>query len=277
MNLFLYIMIFILGTVFGSFFTLAVYRIPLKKDITHERSFCTTCGHRLEFLDLIPVLSYIFLKGKCRYCGEKIRIRYLLLEVLSGLVFILAYMSFNISFPYFKFENIMGFISFIFMYITLAILAGIDKEYKQIHIGVTIFGFVVHSVYILYLYILGIDNIYRYSIYFVIVLFAIILNIFLSKKQKEENKNLNQIVFNKAPYFLQIIMLSSYIIFYTNIKLFLIILCALIIEMIVYFIYNRLSKNKKEELFSKKIIPVGFLMNISTIGVIIITNFIKFY
>ena len=66
MNIVLYTLIFIIGTLFGSFFTLAVYRIPLGKDITHERSFCPNCNHKLQFLDLIPILSYIFLGGKCR-------------------------------------------------------------------------------------------------------------------------------------------------------------------------------------------------------------------
>ena len=84
-----YALMFIIGTVFGSFFTLAVYRIPLKQDITHERSFCPKCNHKLSFWDMIPVLSYIFLGGKCRYCKEKIRIRYLLLEILTGTVFLL--------------------------------------------------------------------------------------------------------------------------------------------------------------------------------------------
>ena len=59
MNTFFCIMIFIMGTFFGSFFTLAVYRLPLKKDITHERSFCPKCNHRLEALDMIPIFSYI--------------------------------------------------------------------------------------------------------------------------------------------------------------------------------------------------------------------------
>ena len=79
----------IAGTVFGSFFTLAVHRIPKKEDITHERSYCPKCNHKLQFLDLIPVFSYLFLGGKCRYCKEKIRPRYLLLEIFSGLVFLL--------------------------------------------------------------------------------------------------------------------------------------------------------------------------------------------
>src|SRR5574344_1035034 len=78
----IYTIIFIIGTMMGSFLTLAVYRIPLKQDITHKRSYCPNCNHRLQFLDLIPIFSYIFLKGKCRYCGNKIRARYILLEIL---------------------------------------------------------------------------------------------------------------------------------------------------------------------------------------------------
>ena len=97
MEILFIIMIFFIGTVFGSFFTLAVYRIPLGKNITHERSFCPNCNHRLEFRDLIPVFSYIFLKGKCRYCKNKVRPRYLILEILSGIVFVLAYISMKIN------------------------------------------------------------------------------------------------------------------------------------------------------------------------------------
>ena len=88
---------FITGTVFGSFYTLAVYRIPLKQDITHTRSYCPKCNHKLQFFDLIPILSYIFLGGKCRYCKEKIRPRYLILETLSGLVFVLFAMYLKID------------------------------------------------------------------------------------------------------------------------------------------------------------------------------------
>ena len=97
MDFILYILIFCIGTLFGSFFTLAVYRIPLGKDITHERSFCPNCNHRLEFLDLIPILSYICLGGKCRYCKQKIRPRYFLLEIMSGIVFVLFAMSLKLN------------------------------------------------------------------------------------------------------------------------------------------------------------------------------------
>ena len=76
MNVFLYIIIFIMGTLFGSFYTLAVYRIPKKLDITHTHSFCPNCGHKLGVFELIPVWSYIFLGGKCKKCKQKIRPRY---------------------------------------------------------------------------------------------------------------------------------------------------------------------------------------------------------
>ena len=96
-DIIIYIIIFCIGTVFGSFFTLAVYRIPLGKDITHERSFCPNCNHKLSFFDMIPILSYICLRGKCRYCKQKIRPRYLILEILSGIVFVLFLLVYNFS------------------------------------------------------------------------------------------------------------------------------------------------------------------------------------
>ena len=85
MYTFLYIIIFIIGCFFGSFFTLAVYRIPKKEDILIKHSYCPNCQHKLGFFDLFPLLSYLFLKGECRYCNQKIRPRYFLLELFSGL------------------------------------------------------------------------------------------------------------------------------------------------------------------------------------------------
>ena len=79
MDIIIYVIIFIIGIVFGSFYTLAVYRIPKGQDITHTRSYCPKCNHKLSFLDLIPVFSYIFLRGKCRYCKEKIKKKYFII------------------------------------------------------------------------------------------------------------------------------------------------------------------------------------------------------
>ena len=159
MNIIFCIMIFIMGTVFGSFFTLAVYRIPLGLNITHERSFCPNCNHKLSFKDLIPIFSYISLKGRCRYCGEKVRIRYLILEVFSGIVFLIAYLSFNINFPFFTIEKIIDFIAFICFFVTVVLISGIDKENVKIEKTVLLFGIITQALYMLYLYTFNKSNI----------------------------------------------------------------------------------------------------------------------
>ena len=121
MNLFFYLLLFMIGTLFGSFYTLAVYRIPKRQDIIHTHSYCPNCNHKLGFLDLIPIISYLFLKGKCRYCKQKIRPRYLILEMLSGMLFVLIafLMKFNM-------ENLNGIMvaqyCFLILYMTFIIL-----------------------------------------------------------------------------------------------------------------------------------------------------------
>lgn len=88
---------FILGTIFGSFYNVIGYRIPNGKSIIYPPSHCTKCKRRLKFYELIPIFSYIFLKGKCMKCKSKISIFYPLFELISGLLFMFTYMSFGFS------------------------------------------------------------------------------------------------------------------------------------------------------------------------------------
>lgn len=169
------IIAFIMGTFLGSFYTLAVYRIPLKQDITHERSYCPKCNHKLNFLDLVPVFSYIFLRGKCRYCGEKIRPRYLILEIISGLVFALYILSLNLDLYNVGTGDIIK-IFFGMIYISIfAITAGIDFENKKIEKSMMVFTTITSIMYMLYLYILGV-NMYRYVIYFMIIICLLVID-----------------------------------------------------------------------------------------------------
>lgn len=269
MDIFYYLMIFIMGTVFGSFFTLAVYRIPLKKDITHERSFCPNCNHKLGFWDMIPIFSYIFAKGKCRYCGEKIRIRYLILEALSGTVFLIQYLALNMHFPNLEIAKIALFIAFIFMYVTIAIIAGIDKEYRKIHIGLILFGFIMQGLYILYLYIVEKTNIYRYGMYLCMMLVLCIVDIVSIKKMGE------------SKYPVQCLMLCSYIGACLGSELLLLIVILSLILMLLNFIYLKIKKefeDKADILQSNEIpkIRIGFFLGIATITVTIIETFITY-
>lgn len=97
MDIVLPVIIFMIGLVFGSFFNVVIYRLPAGKSIVAPRSSCTSCGTTLKARDLIPVFSFIFLKGRCRYCGSEISIRYPLVELISGIVFTVLYFKFGPS------------------------------------------------------------------------------------------------------------------------------------------------------------------------------------
>ena len=109
---------------------------------------------------MIPIFSYIFLGGKCRYCKEKIRIRYLLLEILTGVVFLLFTMSINISFKTLEINKLVYLLLGFLYIIGMIIIAGIDKEKKTITKSVLIYEIIVVTAYIVYLYTVEKTNIY---------------------------------------------------------------------------------------------------------------------
>ena len=78
---------FILGAVIGSFLNVVIIRVPRHEPISgaHNRSHCMSCGKQLSNIDLIPILSYIFLGGKCRFCKAKISPRYWIVELTTAL------------------------------------------------------------------------------------------------------------------------------------------------------------------------------------------------
>lgn len=166
---------FIIGVLLGSFYTLAVYRIPLKQDITHTRSYCPKCNHKLNFWDLIPVLSYIFLGGKCRYCKSKIRPRYIIIEILSGIAFLLFAILLDIDILKIEYTKIAALIFGILFFSTVIIVVAIFKDYKKIQISVFNFGIIAEIIYMIYLYILN-TSIYRYIIYAMLLLIMIVIN-----------------------------------------------------------------------------------------------------
>lgn len=270
MEAFLYIIIFIIGTLFGSFFTLAVYRIPLKKDITHERSYCPNCNHKLSFWDMIPILSYLFLGGKCRYCKQKIRVRYLLLEILSGLCFVLFAMSLKISLATITLNQAAFFLFGLLYIATLFIISGIDKEKHKIEKSVLLFGYMIEALYIMYLYIVEKDpNIYRYVIYLGIVCVLLTLDtVFLRKKVKSN-------------YIVEILLLCMLLVTYTYESVVVLTitfsLLAIGIKLLLNKVLTKKYKGIKKERVAHKPIPVGFYLCVTNIITFIIVNFYVFY
>jgi leader peptidase (prepilin peptidase)/N-methyltransferase len=89
---------FLLGSAIGSFLNVLIYRLPRKESILFPPSHCPSCNHKLASKDLFPIFSYIFLKGRCRYCGAKISIRYPLVEILTAIFFALSFWLYGWSF-----------------------------------------------------------------------------------------------------------------------------------------------------------------------------------
>jgi leader peptidase (prepilin peptidase) / N-methyltransferase len=109
------------GLVFGSFMGVVVHRVPSKESIVAPRSRCPNCGHQLSAADNIPVVSWLLLGGKCRYCRAPISPRYLAGEVLTGLIWALAVVRLDPSW------DLLAFLPFLWVLIALSL---IDLETK---------------------------------------------------------------------------------------------------------------------------------------------------
>ncbi len=129
----------IFGLLIGSFLNVVIYRLPNNKSIVSPPSSCGSCGHRLGPIDLVPVLSYVFLRGRCRHCGAKFSPRYPLVEVLTGGLFSLLYWRFGFSFD---------FIRFAILTCILVSAAFIDIDHRIIPDKLNLFGIVSGIVFV---------------------------------------------------------------------------------------------------------------------------------
>lgn len=119
----------VFGLVIGSFLNVCIYRIPRGESVIAPPSHCPNCRKRLRFYDLVPLFSYLFLLGRCRYCYSRISIRYPLIEVLTGLLFVCVSVNtgnvFASAVPYW------------YMMAILVVCSAIDLEYRRIPNTVT--------------------------------------------------------------------------------------------------------------------------------------------
>ncbi|MBR3280335.1 MAG: prepilin peptidase [Clostridia bacterium] len=251
-NIILYVAIWISGTVFGSFFTLAVHRIPKHQDITHERSYCPNCNHKLQFLDLIPVLSYIFLGGKCRYCKTKIRPRYLILEICSGLTFLLLAISQNITCDSTIKEWILFVLSALFI-VSLFITAGIDKEHHKVINGVMLYGTIIGVFKVIYLFIFDLPFLSNSICFGVCVILWFVFNIISSSiVEKDANSSSHS---RRIDYIQGLLLYLATIGLFFGYKIFLIGLAATIILCILYNLALKIFKKENK-------IPAAFIISI---------------
>ena len=141
------VVIFILGLVLGSFYTVVGERLPVNESIVTPPSHCPNCKHKLKFYELIPVLSYIFLRGKCLKCKSKIPLLSTIMEIVTGTLFTIAYIKFGISIEF--------FISLIFISMLIIVIVS-DIRYMLICDEILIIGSII--IFILKIFEYGIKE-----------------------------------------------------------------------------------------------------------------------
>lgn len=130
----MWVSIFMLGTVIGSFLAVCIHRIPLRRSVVTPRSACLACGTQIAWYDNVPVLSFLWLRGQCRACRQRISIRYPLIEIANGLGYLLVVWKFGLTWDTVVYAGLMS----VFLVVTW-----IDWDHKIIPDVITLPGIIL--------------------------------------------------------------------------------------------------------------------------------------
>lgn len=135
------IVAFIFGSIVGSFLNVCIYRMPLGKSVVWPGSHCPNCEKRIPWYDNIPFIGYILLKGKCRFCQKKISLRYLSIELLTAMMFVLTFNRYRLSYDFFFYLAIIC---------SLIIATFVDIKHRiipdELSIGGIFLGFILNAI-----------------------------------------------------------------------------------------------------------------------------------
>lgn len=138
MTILLGILTFLYGISIGSFLNVCIYRMPLNESVVTGSSHCVKCNKKIKYYDLIPLLSYILLKGRCRFCDKKISIRYPIIELVNGILYLIVFSRFGLS---------MDLIFYSLLSSILLAISVIDYEHKIIPNRLVFVAFILGVIY----------------------------------------------------------------------------------------------------------------------------------
>lgn len=170
MRTFIYIVAGLYGIAIGSFLNVCVFRYIKKEEVVKTPSHCMECGYELRWYDLVPVFSYLLLKGRCRKCGRKISIQYPLVELLNGILYVTIFLANGVQ---------LSSVLYCLLASTLIVISLIDWRIFEIPIEANVFIFVLGIAQL----ILDYTNWRLYIIGFFSVSLFLYLLWFLSKGQ----------------------------------------------------------------------------------------------
>jgi leader peptidase (prepilin peptidase)/N-methyltransferase len=135
------IFVFVMGSIVGSFLNVCIYRMPLRKSVVWPGSHCPKCEKKIPWYDNIPFISYMLLGGRCRFCKERISPVYLIVELLTALVFVVLFNYYGLSYDFFVYTVLVC---------SLIIATFVDIKYRiipdEVSIGGMIIGFILSSI-----------------------------------------------------------------------------------------------------------------------------------
>ncbi len=132
MNILIFVFIFLLGTIIGSFLNVVIYRFNTGRTIVKGRSICMTCNRTLRWYELIPILSYVMQSGKCLRCKEVISHQYPIVEFVTGLVFVLIAYHFLPALYFVPLSYLFLVTYFVFIFSILIVISVYDIRHKVI-------------------------------------------------------------------------------------------------------------------------------------------------
>lgn len=137
--------VLLMGLVIGSFLNVCIYRIAREESIAYPASHCTSCGYELKWNDLIPIISYMFIRGKCRKCKEKISLRYPIVELINGIIYCLLFLQFGTTITFMKLCVLTSL---------LIVIGMIDYDTRFVYRSTTFFGIVTGLIFIIINYVI---------------------------------------------------------------------------------------------------------------------------
>ena len=143
MALLFFLFVFFFGAIIGSFLTVIIDRLPKGESVISGRSHCDHCRRTLNALDLIPLFSYIFLRGQCRYCHKKLSLYYPIIECVTGLLFTLIFfilIGFNVELYFLDVRYFVSAFYFTLLTCSLILLFFIDLKYGLLPFKVILFA-----------------------------------------------------------------------------------------------------------------------------------------
>ncbi len=267
MNIIFYVIIFIIGAFLGNLYATIIRRMSKEKKLASVHSYCTKCGEKLSILEQIPILSYIFLRGKCKYCKKPIGRKYIYLECINGSLLLITAYILKISIYNINSINLTSFIFLILYFAYIIITVGMDIEKRKMPSILLSYGIVISIIYLIHLFIVESTTIYSSIIYLVIMILLLLANILNAKKRAQSS------------YLIDLLTMLLIMLIFTNELICILTIAGTLLTIALYILIKRFivlrNKIKRDNRIcntNMKIVSIMGALNILLLLIILIIN-----